>query len=55
MQTAYIRLVCNPFYELGGGAGGAVGGGGMITSKRFVEDVRRIGEGWVPGSGVGGA
>ncbi|CUS08140.1 unnamed protein product [Tuber aestivum] len=39
--TAYIRLVCNPFYELG--AGGA--GGGMITSKRFVEEVKRIGEG----------
>ncbi|KAF4125798.1 AP-3 complex subunit mu, partial [Geosmithia morbida] len=49
MQAAYIRLLQNPFYDpdlhapLGGGAGKT------ITSKKFTEDVRRIGEGWTPG------
>ncbi|CUS15849.1 unnamed protein product, partial [Tuber aestivum] len=35
LQTAYIRLVCTQFYKLQGG---------IITSNRFVEGVRRIGE-----------
>ncbi|RPA98915.1 Sedlin [Choiromyces venosus 120613-1] len=48
LQTAYIRLVCNPFYEEGGG-----GAGGVVRSRRFVEEVRRIGEGWAPGGGGG--
>lgn len=42
LQTAYIRLVCNPFYdndELG-----------AIKSKRFQADVREIVEGWRPGT-----
>ncbi|CEJ80204.1 Putative Longin-like protein [[Torrubiella] hemipterigena] len=49
MQTAYVRLLQNPFYNpdehspLGGR------GGKKITSKRFAEDMRRIGESWTPG------
>lgn len=49
MQNAYVRLLQNPFYEpdehvpLGGT------GGKKITSRRFVEDMKRIGEGWTPG------
>ena len=49
MQAAYVRLLQNPFYEpdehspLGGK------GGRRITSRRFAEDMRRIGEGWTPG------
>lgn len=49
MQNAYVKLLQNPFYEpdehspLGGR------GGSKITSKRFAEDMRRIGESWTPG------
>ncbi|TGZ83165.1 Sedlin [Ascodesmis nigricans] len=42
LQTAYIRLVCNPFFEndeLG-----------AIKSKRFQKEVGDIVEGWRPGS-----
>ncbi|KEY65023.1 hypothetical protein S7711_07359 [Stachybotrys chartarum IBT 7711] len=49
MQNAYVRLLQNPFFEpdehtpLGGR------GGRKITSRRFAEDMKRIGEGWTPG------
>lgn len=49
MQGAYVRLLQNPFYEpdehspLGGK------GGSKITSKKFSDDMRRIGEVWTPG------
>ncbi|KAI5922770.1 Longin-like domain-containing protein [Camillea tinctor] len=61
MQTAYVRLLQNPFYDpeetgsvalaLGarGPAAAAPGGGKRITSRRFAEEMRRIGEGWAPG------
>ncbi|KAH0609031.1 uncharacterized protein H6S33_001259 [Morchella sextelata] len=41
LQTAYIQLVCNPFYENDEAK--------PITSKRFTEEVKRIGENWTPG------
>ncbi|KAI1657208.1 snare-like protein [Daldinia decipiens] len=54
MQTAYVRLLQNPFYDpdehaplvlpLGGGVGGK-----RITSRKFADEMRRIGEGWAPG------
>ena len=48
LQTAWIRLVGNPFFVVD--EGGPRGGGGeAITSKRFEEEVRRIGDGWRPG------
>ncbi|KAI1806026.1 snare-like protein [Daldinia bambusicola] len=53
MQTAYVRLLQNPFYDpdehapLAGGGGGV--GGKRITSRKFAEEMRRIGEGWAPG------
>lgn len=49
MQSAYVRLVQNPFYEpeehtpLGGK------GGRKITNRKFAEDMKRIGEAWTPG------
>ncbi|KAI4201815.1 MAG: hypothetical protein LQ350_003015 [Teloschistes chrysophthalmus] len=58
LQTAYIRLLQNPFHTPSAGpdgqhaAGGNQGGGrksGEITSPKFVAEVRRIGEGWRPG------
>ncbi|KAI1485567.1 Longin-like domain-containing protein [Biscogniauxia mediterranea] len=61
MQTAYVRLLQNPFYDpeetgsvalaLGarGPAAAVPGGGKRITSRRFAEEMRRIGEGWAPG------
>ncbi|KAK4159336.1 Longin-like domain-containing protein [Cladorrhinum sp. PSN259] len=52
LQGAYVRLLQNPFYDpdehspIGGGAGAAAGPGKKITSRKFEEEVRRIGEGW---------
>ncbi|KAI2605937.1 snare-like protein [Hypoxylon fragiforme] len=56
MQTAYVRLLQNPFYDpdehapliLPPAGGGGVGGK-RISSRRFAEEMRRIGEGWAPG------
>ncbi|OWO92758.1 malonyl CoA-acyl carrier protein transacylase [Marssonina coronariae] len=50
MQAAYVRLLQNPFYEPDEHSPPTGRGGKKITSKRFAEDVRRIGEGWTPGS-----
>ncbi|KAI1850645.1 hypothetical protein JX266_003927 [Neoarthrinium moseri] len=53
MQTAYVRLLQNPFYdpdEAAAGAAGAAALGKRITSRKFAEEMRRIGEVWVPGS-----
>ncbi|KAI1389392.1 snare-like protein [Hypoxylon trugodes] len=59
MQTAYVRLLQNPFYDpdehapltppVGNGGAGAGGSGKRITSRKFVEEMRRIGENWAPG------
>jgi len=50
LQTAYIRLLQNPFYTPDEHTPMAVasgkGRGGGITSRRFVGEVRRIGEVW---------
>ncbi|KAK6951014.1 hypothetical protein Daesc_007543 [Daldinia eschscholtzii] len=54
MQNAYVRLLQNPFYDPDEHAplvlppGGGVGGK-KITSRKFSEEMRRIGEGWAPG------
>jgi hypothetical protein len=51
MQTAYVRLLQNPFYDpdetLLSGAGKA--GAKKITSRKFGEEMKRIGEAWAPG------
>ena len=56
LQTAYIHLVQNPFYVPDEHAPMAVasgkGKGGQITSKKFIGEVRRIGELWKPGMNV---
>ncbi|KAI1136189.1 snare-like protein [Hypoxylon sp. FL0543] len=53
MQTAYVRLLQNPFYDPDEHAplvpAGGGGGGKRITSRKFAEEMRRIGEGWAPG------
>ncbi|KAF4591826.1 trafficking particle complex subunit 2 [Ophiocordyceps camponoti-floridani] len=49
MQAAYVRLLQNPFYEPDEHAPLGGKGGRQITSKRFVEDMKRIGEAWTPG------
>ncbi|KAI5799960.1 Sedlin, N-terminal conserved region-domain-containing protein [Geopyxis carbonaria] len=40
LQTAYIRLVCNPFYDNDES--------GPIESKRFLGEVEKIAVGWTP-------
>ncbi|KAL6715055.1 hypothetical protein ACLMJK_007316 [Lecanora helva] len=53
LQTAYVRLLQNPFYVPDEHTPMAVasgkGKGGQITSKRFIQEVNRIGENWKPG------
>ncbi|KAJ9156393.1 Longin [Pleurostoma richardsiae] len=49
MQTAYIKLLQNPFYDPDEHAPLGGRGGKKITSRKFAEDMRRIGETWTPG------
>jgi hypothetical protein len=49
MQTAYVRLLQNPFYEPDEHAPLGGRGGKKITSRRFADDLKRIGERWTPG------
>ncbi|KAF8864979.1 Sedlin [Acephala macrosclerotiorum] len=51
MQAAYVRLLQNPFYEPDEHSPPAGRGGKKITSRRFVEEMKRIGETWSPGVG----
>lgn len=44
LQTAYIQLVCNPFYENDETR--------PIESRRFLGEVRRVAEGWRAGVAV---
>ncbi|RXG44280.1 hypothetical protein VDGE_08538 [Verticillium dahliae] len=46
VQSAYVRLVQNPFFEPDEVMGK---GGKRITSRKFDGEIRRIGEGWTPG------
>lgn len=49
MQTAWIKLLQNPFFEPDEHSPPGGTGGKKIVSKKFGEDMRRIGEGWTPG------
>lgn len=49
MQAAYIRLMQNPFFEPDEHSPPAGQGGKKITSRKFGEEMRRIGENWTPG------
>jgi len=56
LQNAYIGLLRNPFYDpdhhspVTAKAERRVGST-QITSKGFIREVRRIGDGWYPGVG----
>jgi len=52
IQAAYIRLLQNPFYDPDEHSPLAGHGGKKIESRRFAEEIRRIGEGCRAGSGV---
>ncbi|KAL8857363.1 MAG: hypothetical protein Q9178_006129 [Gyalolechia marmorata] len=53
LQTAYIRLLQNPFYTPDDhtpmAAVNSRGSAGEITSKKFITEVKRIGDNWKPG------
>ncbi|KAF4966856.1 hypothetical protein FSARC_5513 [Fusarium sarcochroum] len=49
MQQAYVKLLQNPFYDPDEHAPLGGRGGKKITSRKFAEDMKRIGEGWTPG------
>jgi len=54
LQSAYIRLLQNPFYVPDDHtpmavASGGKGKGGKITSQKFIKEVERIGNNWRPG------
>ncbi|CAK7262995.1 hypothetical protein SEPCBS119000_000258 [Sporothrix epigloea] len=49
MQSAYVRLLQNPFYDPDEHSPPSGQGGKSIISKRFAGDMQRIGEAWIPG------
>jgi len=49
MQTAYIKLLQNPFFDPDEHSPPSGRGGKRITSRKFSDDMRRIGENWTPG------
>ncbi|CAK7210046.1 hypothetical protein SEUCBS140593_000696 [Sporothrix eucalyptigena] len=49
MQSAYVRLLQNPFYDPDEHSPPSGQGGKKIVSKRFTDDMQRIGEAWMPG------
>ncbi|KAK5661651.1 hypothetical protein OQA88_9751 [Cercophora sp. LCS_1] len=49
IQTAWIKLLQNPFFDPDEHSPPGGTGGKKIVSKKFSEDMRRIGEGWTPG------
>ncbi|KAL2073751.1 hypothetical protein VTL71DRAFT_11077 [Oculimacula yallundae] len=51
MQAAYVQLLQNPFFDPDEHSPPTGRGGKKITSKRFADDMRRIGESWMPGTG----
>ncbi|KAI0973884.1 Sedlin [Xylaria arbuscula] len=48
VQTAYVRLLQNPFYDPDESSG--LVGAKRITSRKFGDEIRRIGEVWAPGA-----
>jgi len=51
MQAAYVRLLQNPFFDPDEHSPPGGRGGRKITSRKFTEEMRRIGETWAPGVG----
>jgi trafficking protein particle complex subunit 2 len=49
IQTAYIRLLQNPFYNPDEHSPLNGRGGKKIVSRKFTEEMRRIGDTWTPG------
>lgn len=49
MQTAYVKLLQNPFYDPDEHSPPTGIGGKRITSRLFAQDLKRIGETWIPG------
>jgi hypothetical protein len=49
MGNAYVRLLQNPFYDPDEHSPPTGHGGKKITSKKFSDDIKRIGEMWTPG------
>jgi trafficking protein particle complex subunit 2 len=49
LQSAYIALLQNPFFDPDEHTPPNGRGGKKITSTRFADEVRRIGETWTPG------
>jgi hypothetical protein len=57
LQTAYIMLLRNPFYNpdehIPVTANGEQRyGSTQITSKKFIQEIKRIGDAWAPGVNV---
>ncbi|KAE8445280.1 hypothetical protein EG329_013518 [Mollisiaceae sp. DMI_Dod_QoI] len=52
MQAAYVRLLQNPFFDPDEHSPPTGRGGKKITSRKFIEEMKRIGETWMPGVGA---
>lgn len=51
MQSAYIALLQNPFFQPDEHSPITGQGGKRITSRKFTETMKNIGETWTPGAG----
>lgn len=58
LQSAYIQLLQNPFYSpddhvpIAGNTASSLSACQPISNKKFVADVKRIGESWAPGTSL---
>ncbi|CAG8935374.1 unnamed protein product [Penicillium salamii] len=58
LQSAYIQLLQNPFYSpddhvpVPGNSAASLSACQPISNKRFIADVKRIGDSWVPGAAL---
>ena len=49
VQSAYVGLLQNPFFDPDEHSPPGGRGGKRITSRKFADEMRRIGEAWTPG------
>ncbi|KAJ6012924.1 hypothetical protein N7499_012475 [Penicillium canescens] len=58
LQSAYIQLLQNPFYSpddhvpIPGNKAASLSACQQISNRRFIADVKRIGDSWAPGNAV---
>lgn len=49
VQSAYVRLLQNPFYDPDEHSPVSGRGGRVIKSRKFEGEIRKVGDAWTPG------